>query len=157
MPARKQCAITLWRCLVMVRKCRIGCAIKIISRCVLSPIIHPTTDFVKVWGKHSGRSGSEQNADQTVAALVDDALQRLGKLFARFLWHMFQFGVQALVDQLVKRFSEHIRPPDAARIFLKFLQQILHHVLGLLLRSNHRADLGLNVRADHVNGLRSRA
>ena len=92
-----------------------------------------------MWGKHSGRSGSEQNADQTVAALVDDALQRLGKLFARFLGHMFQFGVQALVDQLVKRFSEHIRPPDAARIFLKFLQHILNKFLRLFFRADYRA------------------
>ena len=50
----------------------------------------------------------QNDADQTVAALVDDLFQGIADLGARCLGHMLQLCVQSLVDQLVQALAKHI-------------------------------------------------
>ena len=61
--------------------------------------------------------------------------------------------MQPLVHQFVQRFAEHIGFPDLLRIFFKFLQHIADELFRLLFRAHNGIDLGLDARADHVNGL----
>ena len=45
---------------------------------------------------------SKKNADQSVASLIDDALQCFGKLFARFIRHVVKLCMKPFIDQLIK-------------------------------------------------------
>ena len=90
--------------------------------------------------------GSQNNADQSAAALVDDALQRLPQLALRVRGHPFQLGLQVLADDLVEAASEDIGLPQLAGIALKFLQEVVHHILGLLFISDDRGDGRFNIR-----------
>ena len=47
--------------------------------------------------------------------------------------------------------SEDVGLPDLAGIPFKLLQQVVHHVLGLLLVAHDGADGSLDVRPDHVD------
>ena len=64
---------------------------------------------------------SQQNADQPVAALVDDALKRLLQAAACLLRHVQQLCLHALADQLVQALAENIRAPQLAGVGLKSL------------------------------------
>ena len=95
-------------------------------------------------------SGLQNNADQTAGALVDDALKGLPQLGPGVVRHPLDLGVQILVHQLVEGFAEDVGLPDAAGVPLVLLEQIVDHVLALLLAPHDGGHLGLNIRPDHV-------
>ena len=76
----------------------------------------------------------QDNANQTPAALVDDPLQGVSQLLLRVLRHTLQFCLQIVAHDLMEAAPKNIGLPDFAGIALKLLQQIIHHVLGLLFR-----------------------
>src|SRR5699024_7634680 len=67
----------------------------------------------------SGRSCRlKDDADQPVAPLVDDPLNRLLHADARVGGHPVELVVQPLVDQLVQRFAKDVALPNLLRIVL---------------------------------------
>lgn len=72
---------------------------------------------------------SQQNADQPVAALVDDALKRLLQAAACLLRHVQQLCLHALADQLVQALAKNIRTPQLAGVGLKVRQQAFDELL----------------------------
>ncbi len=94
----------------------------------------------------------QNNAYKAARTFVDDALEGLLELEAGVVGHPLELGLEILADQLMEGFSEDVGLPDLARIPLKFLKEIVHHLLRLLLVAHDGGDLGLNVGADHVDG-----
>ena len=64
---------------------------------------------------------SQNNADQSAAALVDNALKCLPQLALRVRGHPFQLGLQVLADDLMEAAPEDIGLPQLAGIALKLL------------------------------------
>ena len=87
----------------------------------------------------------QQQADQTVCALVDDPAERVAQLAARIVRHPRQLGGEAVADQLEDGFSENVALPELLGVALVFAQQIVDQLLRLLLVADDRTDLGADV------------
>ena len=72
---------------------------------------------------------SQDNTNQSTAALVDDAFERFGKFGARILGNVGELGVKSLADQLAKGLAKHIGIPNLARVIFKFTEQEIHKLL----------------------------
>ena len=96
----------------------------------------------------------QDNADKAAAALVDDSLERLRQLRARVVRHMGKLRVKSFVDQLIKRFAEHIGLPNLLRIGLELAQKEIDQLLGLLLGAHTRGNLRFDIRLDHMDARR---
>ena len=59
--------------------------------------------------------------------------------------------MKSLVDQFIKRFTEHIRLPNLLRIGLELAQKEIDQLLGLLLGAHTRGNLRLDIRLNHMN------
>ena len=96
---------------------------------------------------------SQQNTDQSAAALVDNTAERFGKLRARIVGNMRKLIVKTFIDKLIERFAEHIGIPDLTGIGFKFTEQKIHKLLGLLFRANDGRYLRFNIGFDaYTNG-----
>ena len=93
----------------------------------------------------------KEDADQSTASFVDNTAKGIAKPLSGFLGHVGKLCVDPFVDQLIKRLPEHIRFPNGTGAFLELLQHIADQLLGLLLGSYDRVNLGLNIGADHMN------
>ena len=95
------------------------------------------------------------NADQSSAARVDDALQCLPQLCLCVGGHTLQLCLQVLPHDLVEAAPEDIGLPQLAGVALKFLQKIVHHFLGLLLVAHDGGNRRLDVRPYQMDGRRA--
>ena len=90
---------------------------------------------------------SEQNADQAVAAIVDDPFQGDLKPAAGLLRHVQQFGLNPLVDQLVEAFCRkmfvfHSLPGSLSKSCKNALDQLLPLLLTAHAGGDFRVDGG---------------
>ena len=97
------------------------------------------------------REKSQNDADQTSASLVDDALQRLPHFFLGIRGHPAQLCLQVVAHDLIEAAAENVGLPKLAGVSLKLLEQVIHHVLGLLFIAYDRRYRGGNIGAYHVN------
>ena len=96
---------------------------------------------------------SQNNADEPAGALVEDFLQGLLHFLPGVLGHVLELGAQILADELVEGPAEDVGLPDFAGVALKLLEQVVHHVLGLLLVAHDGRYRSLDIRTDHVHCL----
>ena len=98
-----------------------------------------------------GRPRLQNNANQAVAAVVNNFLYGIPYLSPCVGRHTVELIVQALVYKLVNRLAEDIALPDFFGTFLKLFEKIRHKLLGLLLRADNRRDLGLGFNSHHMD------
>ena len=93
-------------------------------------------------------------ANQRSAAFVYDARERLLEFCLRVDGHLPELCDNAFARNIVERFSEDVRFPDAARIPLEALQKEVDDLLRGFFPAERGADLGFNVCHNHMNGRR---
>ena len=96
---------------------------------------------------------SDDNAHQPSIAVIHNFLHGILKLFLAGFVDGGHLMIHPVHYQIFHGFSKDTGSPDPLS-FVCFLFQILDQILGLLLISNDRSDLGLDVGADQMDGRR---
>ena len=75
-------------------------------------------------------TASQQDADHTAAALVDDSGQHFLHLLPGVGGHLHQLVVQAFPHHVAQALAEEVGAPDLLRIALELIQQVFHQLLA---------------------------